>query len=58
MSLIEDKLLQATKDILEKNMTINEKPYSENEVILVYDLESPLSKLVSNAYIENFKNVE
>jgi len=56
--IIEKKLLKATKDILEKNMTINIKPYSDNEVLLIYDLESPLSILVSNAYIENLKNIK
>ena len=56
--IIEKKLLKAIKDILEKNMTINIKPYSDNEVLLIYDLESPLSILVSNAYIENLKNIK
>ena len=55
MNIVEEKLLVATKNILEKNLKIKEKPYSENEIILIYDLESPLSRLVSNAYIENFK---
>ena len=56
MNIVEKKLLEATKNILEKNMTINIKPYSENEILLIYDTESELSKLVSNAYIENLKN--
>lgn len=60
MNIIEEKLLEATKNILEKNMTINIKPYSENEILLIYDTESELSKLVSNAYIKNleWKNAE
>jgi len=58
MNIIEEKLLLATKNILEKNLTTLEVPYSENEILLIYDLESPLSKLVSNAYIENLKNID
>jgi hypothetical protein len=55
MTTTEQKLLEATKNILEKNMTINVKPYLDNEILLIYDLESPLSILVANAYIENLK---
>jgi hypothetical protein len=57
MNIVEEKLLIATKNILEKNLKIRNVPYSENEIILVYDLESPLSILVANAYIENFKKI-
>jgi hypothetical protein len=57
MTIIEEKLLVATKNILEKNLNILEKPYSDNEIILIYDLESPLSKLVSEAYIKNLENI-
>ena len=56
MTLVENKFLEATKNILEKNLTIDEKPYSDNEILLIYDLESPLSKLVTEAYIKNLKN--
>jgi aminopeptidase len=58
MTIVEEKLLEATKNILEKNLTIKEKPYSENEILLIYDLESPLSKLVTEAYIKNLENVD
>ena len=58
MTQTEEKLLIATKNILDKNLTINELPYSENEIILIYDLESPLSSLVANAYIENLKTIK
>jgi len=58
MTQTEEKLLMATKNILDKNLTINELPYSENEIILIYDLESPLSILVANAYIENLKTIK
>lgn len=58
MTITEKKLLEATKNILEKNLTINESPYSENEILLIYDLESPLSKLVAEAYIKNLENIK
>lgn len=58
MTITEEKLLLATKNILEKNMTILEKPYCDNEILLIYDLESPLSRLVANAYIENLKDIK
>jgi hypothetical protein len=41
-----NKAILATKNILEKNLKILEKPYSENKVILVYDTESKLSNLL------------
>jgi hypothetical protein len=50
------KFLQATKNILEKNLKILEKSYLENKLILVYDLDSPLSRELSEGYIENLKN--
>ena len=58
MTIINDKLLKATKNILEKNLNIKESPYSDNEILLVYDLESPLSKLVADAYIKNLDNID
>ena len=54
---IEDKFTQATKDILEKNLKILEKPYSDNEILLIYDLESQLSILLSEAYIKNLEDI-
>ncbi len=57
MTIIEDKLLLATKNILEKSLTIKKSPYCDNEIILIYDLESPLSKLIAEAYIQNLKNI-
>jgi aminopeptidase len=58
MTIVENKFLEATKNILEKNLKILEKPYSENEIILIYDLESPLSILVTEAYIKNLENIK
>jgi hypothetical protein len=57
MTVTEEKLLVATKNILEKNLTINKTPYCDNEIILIYDLESPLSRLVANAYIKNLEKI-
>ena len=52
------KFLNATKNILEKNLKISEKPYVENKIILVYDLDSTLSREVSEGYIKNLeKNI-
>jgi len=56
MNTVEQKLYEATRDILEKNLTIDEAPYSENELILIYDDESELSTLVSDAYIKNLES--
>ncbi len=53
---MKNKTLLATKNILEKNLKIPEKPYSENKIILVYDLDSPLSREISGGYITNLKN--
>lgn len=50
--MLEKKLFQAAKDILEKNL----KTWDEKKV-LVYDLNSPLSKKLSKAYLENFDNL-
>jgi hypothetical protein len=43
---MKNKFLKATKDILEKNLKIFEKPFCENKVVLVYDEESKLSKIL------------
>lgn len=56
MTELEIIALEATKDILEKNLSIYDEKVKDKKIILVYDLESPLSKLVANWYIENLKN--
>jgi hypothetical protein len=38
------KILDATKNILEKNLEINSYPYNENPVVVVYDIECDLTK--------------
>ncbi len=52
---MQNKALQATKNILEKNLEILKEPYNENKVVLVYDNDSKLSKLLSEAYIKNLE---
>lgn len=56
MTTIEKKFLEATKNILEKNLKIYDKNYSDKKVILVYDLDSPLSSEISKWYISNLEN--
>ena len=53
---MKDNFLEATKNILEKNLKILEQPYSENKVVLVYDNYSKLSKILAEWYMENLKN--
>jgi flavorubredoxin len=52
------KVLQATKHILEDNLEILKEPYNQNKVVLVYDKDSKLSSLISDAYIQNLKNYQ
>jgi len=44
--IVKNKFLQATKDILEKNLKILEKPFINKKVVLVYDDGSKLSKIL------------
>ena len=54
--ITKNNFLQATKDILEKNLKILEKPFCEKKVVLVYDEESRLSKILWEAYAENLNS--
>jgi aminopeptidase len=56
MNELEILALNATKDILEKNLKIYDERVKDKKVVLVYDLESKLSTFVANWYIENLKN--
>ncbi|NVP17346.1 hypothetical protein HUU51_01385 [Candidatus Gracilibacteria bacterium] len=56
MTTIEQKYLEATKNILEKNLKIYDDIYRDFPVVLVYDLDSPISRELSKGYIENLKN--
>lgn len=61
MNKIEKKFLEATKNILEKNLKIYDKNYIDKKVILVYDDDSALSREISKWYISNLidnKNAE
>jgi len=55
------KFLEATKNILENNLKINDLRYSHKSVVLVYDLDSKLSTEVSawyRDYLEERANTE
>lgn len=52
---MQQKAIIAAKNILEKNLEILKEPYSNNKIIFVYDLNSELSKILSEAYILNLK---
>lgn len=54
--IVKNKFLEATKNILEKNLKILEKPFSEKKVVLVYDDESKLSTILWEAYKNNLEN--
>lgn len=56
MTDLEKLVIQATKDILEKNMQILHEKIKNKKIVLVYDLNSELSKIISFWYIENLKN--
>lgn len=47
--------LEATKNILEKNLQIYHQDIIWKKVILIYDTDSLLSRLISNAYIKNLE---
>ena len=58
---MKQKFLQATKNILEKNLGILVKPFCEKKVVLVYDNNSKLSEILAEWYIENlrkYKNLD
>ena len=56
MNTVKQKFSQATKAILEKNLELLKAPYSEKKIVLVYDLNSPLSKELSEGYIKNLED--
>ncbi len=49
-SLFMDSLIQACRDILNKNMEYN--PDTQQKIYFLYDTESPLAKILSDAWIE------
>jgi aminopeptidase len=52
---LKQKFLDATKNILENNLELVNPPYCDEKIVLVYDLNSPLSIELSNAYIKNLE---
>lgn len=57
MKRIRQKFLQATKDILEKNLQLLNQKYKDKPIVLVYDMDSELSKQLSQWYIRNLENI-
>lgn len=53
---MKNKFLEATKNILEKNLKILEKPFCENKIVLVYDEDSKLSKILWESYAYNLNS--
>ncbi|MDF1682623.1 MAG: hypothetical protein P1U46_02610 [Patescibacteria group bacterium] len=53
--------LSSTKNILEKNLDLLNEEFFDEKIVFVYDKNSILSSLISEAYIQNlsiFPNVE
>jgi len=44
---MKEKFILATKDILEKNLEINQLLYVNKDIVLVYDIDSKLSRELS-----------
>jgi aminopeptidase len=58
---MKENFLEATRNILEKNLNILDEPFVQNKLVLVYDKNSKLSVLLSESYIsnlENYKNLD
>ena len=47
MELLEQLAYDATRDILEKNLQIFHEKTIEKKILFIYDLDSPLSRLIS-----------
>lgn len=56
MTNLENLAFEATKNILEHNLQIYNPKIVWKKVVLIYDLDSTLSKLISYWYIENLKS--
>ena len=55
---IQEKYYTVTKNILFNNLKLNDEEYVHKPIILVYDLESPISIELSKWYISNLENKE
>ncbi len=53
---MKEKFLEATKNILKKNLEIEKSPFCNNKIVLIYDKNSKLSILLWEAYEQNLKN--
>lgn len=58
MTIIKNKFNIATKHILEDNLDVLKEEYNGKKVVLVYDLDSKLSRELSKAYINNLEFIE
>ncbi len=57
MELLEQLAFDATRDILEKNLQISHEKIRDKKILFIYDVDSPLSKLISDGYIAHLKNL-
>jgi hypothetical protein len=57
MELLQQLAFDATRDILEKNLQIYHEKTIDKKILFIYDLDSPLSRLISEGYIEHLKNL-
>ncbi len=61
MTLLENIALEATKEILDKNLSLNHPDIVWKKIVLIYDTDSELAQLISGGYIKNlqkYSNVE
>lgn len=57
MELLEQLAYDATRDILEKNLQIFHEKTIDKKILFIYDLDSPLSRLISAWYIAHLKDL-
>jgi len=55
---LDKNILNATKDILEKNLKIIEKPFFKQKKILIFDKNSELTEKIWKAYLKKFLEIE
>jgi hypothetical protein len=57
MELLEQLAFDATRDILEKNLHIFHEDINDKRILFMYDLDSPLSRLISAGYIAHLEKL-
>lgn len=57
MELLEQLAFDATRDILEKNLHIFHEDIKDKRILFIYDLDSPLSRLISAWYIAHLEKL-